>query len=110
MSYSFSKVPGLKTALLSGTGLYMDRFEAKGEPGVIVVHGFGNVFERTLAEGESIHVEPGGFLYKDASVSMDTVSVDLATVEGDSKATQGMKAAKDMAKTVECEWKEYRKS
>jgi uncharacterized protein (AIM24 family) len=97
MSYSFSKVPGLKTALLSGTGLYMDRFEATGEPGVIVVHGFGNVFERTLAEGESIHVEPGGFLYKDASVSIDMVSVDLATVEGDSKATQGMKAAKDMA-------------
>ncbi len=97
MSYSFSKVPGLKTALLSGTGLYMDRFEAAGNPGVIVVHGFGNVFERTLAEGESIHVEPGGFLYKDASVSIDMVSVDLATVEGDSKATQGMKAAKDMA-------------
>jgi uncharacterized protein (AIM24 family) len=97
MSYSFSKVPGLKTALLSGTGLYMDRFEATGEPGVIVVHGFGNVFERMLAEGESIHVEPGGFLYKDASVSIDMVSVDLATVEGDSKATQGMKAAKDMA-------------
>jgi uncharacterized protein (AIM24 family) len=97
MSYSFSKVPGIKTALLSGTGLYMDRFEATGEPGVIVVHGFGNVFERTLAEGESIHVEPGGFLYKDASVSIDMVSVDLATVEGDGKATQGMKAAKDMA-------------
>jgi uncharacterized protein (AIM24 family) len=75
----------------------MDRFEASGNPGVIVVHGFGNVFERTLAEGESIHVEPGGFLYKDASVSIDTVSVDLATVEGDSKATQGMKAAKDIA-------------
>jgi uncharacterized protein (AIM24 family) len=97
MSYSFSKVPGIKTALLSGTGLYMDRFEATGEPGVIVVHGFGNVFERTLAEGESMHVEPGGFLYKEASVSIDMVSVDLATVEGDSKATQGMKAAKDMA-------------
>ena len=52
MTYSFSKVPGLKTALLAGTGLYLDRFEATGEPGVIVVHGFGNVFERTLAEGE----------------------------------------------------------
>ena len=77
MSYSFSKVPGLKTALLSGTGLYLDRFEATGEPGVIVVHGFGNVFERTLAEGESIHVEPGGFLYKDASVSIEVMSVDL---------------------------------
>ena len=66
MSYSYSKVPGLKTALLAGTGLYLDRFEATGEPGVIVVHGFGNVFERTLAEDEMIHVEPGGFLYKDA--------------------------------------------
>ena len=98
MTYSFSKVPGLKTALLAGTGLYLDRFEATGEPGVIVVHGFGNVFERTLAEGEMIHVEPGGFLYKDASVSIEVVSVDLAgSVEGESKATQGVKAAKDMA-------------
>ena len=33
-----------------------------------MLHGYGNVFERTLAEGESIQVEPGGFLYKDASV------------------------------------------
>ncbi len=94
MTYSFSKASGLKTALLSGTGLYLDRFEATGEPGVIVVHGFGNVFERTLAEGEMIHVEPGGFLYKDASVSMEVMSVDLAAgAEGASK----VKAAKDMA-------------
>ena len=63
-----------------------------------MVHGFGNVFERTLAEGEMIHVEPGGFLYKDATVSIEVVSVDLAgSVEGESKATQGVKAAKDMA-------------
>ena len=98
MTYSFSKVPGLKTALLSGTGLYLDRFEATADPGVIVVHGFGNVFERTLADGELIHVEPGGFLYKDATVSIEVVSVDLAgTVEGANKATQGVKAAKDIA-------------
>ena len=97
MTYSFSKMPGLKTALLSGTGLYLDRFEATGEPGVIVVHGFGNVFERILAEGEIIHVEPGGFLYKEATVSIEMVSVDLASAEGASKAGQGVKAAKDIA-------------
>ena len=53
--------------------MYLDRFEAASGPGVIVVHGFGNVFERTLAEGETIHVEPGGFLYKDASVTMEVI-------------------------------------
>ena len=37
-------------------------------------------------------------MYKDASVSIEVVSVDLTgTVEGESKATQGVKAAKDIA-------------
>ena len=61
-----------------------------------MVHGFGNVFERTLAEGEMIHVEPGGFLYKDASVSMEVVSVDLGSAGAEQGASK-VKAAKDMA-------------
>ena len=35
-----------------------------------MLHGYGNVLERTLGPGEKILVEPGGFLYKDASVQM----------------------------------------
>jgi uncharacterized protein (AIM24 family) len=98
LTYSFSKVPGVKTMLMSGTGMYMDRFEAATAPGLVVVHGYGNVFERTLAAGESLHIEPGGFLYKDASVGMEVVTIDIGgSTEGAGKATQGVAAAKDIA-------------
>jgi uncharacterized protein (AIM24 family) len=98
LTYSFSKVPGVKTMLMSGTGMYLDRFEADTAPGVVVIHGYGNVLERTLTEGESIHVEPGGFLYKDAAVTMEVITVDIGgSMEGASKAAQGVASAKDIA-------------
>jgi uncharacterized protein (AIM24 family) len=93
LTYSFSKVPGLKTMLMSGTGMYFDRFEATSAPGLLVVHGYGNVLERTLAAGESLHVEPGGFLYKEASVGMEVITINIGGGEG----AKGMAAAKDMA-------------
>jgi uncharacterized protein (AIM24 family) len=89
LTYSFSKVPGVKTMLMSGTGMYLDRFEADTAPGVVVIHGYGNVLERTLTEGESIHVEPGGFLYKDAAVTMEVIT---------GRGFRGLKAARAMMK------------
>ena len=55
----------------------MDRFVTREAPGLLVLHGYGNVFERRLAAGESIMVEPGAFLYKDGSVTMDVEKVVL---------------------------------
>ena len=40
------------------------------EPGLLLLHGYGNVFERMLQPGENILLEPGAFLYKDSSVTM----------------------------------------
>jgi uncharacterized protein (AIM24 family) len=71
ISYSFVRVKGLTNILFGGQGMYMDRFVTTGAPGLLILHGYGNVFERRLAQGESIMVEPGAFLYKDSSVSMD---------------------------------------
>ena len=48
-------------------------------PGLLILHGYGNVFERRLAAGESIMVEPGAFLYKDSSVTMDVEFQKLGT-------------------------------
>jgi uncharacterized protein (AIM24 family) len=93
LSYSFTKVPGLRTMMMAGTGMYFDRFVATTTPGVLVLHGYGNVFERLLAEGETIQLEPGGFLYKDASVAMEVMNVDIAGAGGN----QGLQAAKQMA-------------
>jgi uncharacterized protein (AIM24 family) len=70
VNYSFVRIKGLVNILFGGQGMYMDRFVTAGAPGLVILHGYGNVFERRLAAGESIMVEPGAFLYKDASVTM----------------------------------------
>lgn len=70
VAYSFVRVKGLTNILFGGQGMYMDRFVTTNTPGLLILHGYGNVFERRLAPGESIMVEPGAFLYKDASVTM----------------------------------------
>lgn len=71
IQYSFIRIKGLFNILFGGEGMFMDRFVTAGESGLLMLHGYGNVFQRTLKAGESILLEPGGFLYKDASVTMD---------------------------------------
>lgn len=78
ISYSFERIKGMKN-VLHGEGMYLDRFITQGEPGILLLHGYGNVFERNLAPGEKILVEPGGFLYKDSSVAMHTVQQNVRT-------------------------------
>lgn len=71
INYSFIRIKGLRNMLFGGQGMFMDRFVTGNEPGMLMLHGYGNVFERTLRPGESILVEPGAFLYKDSSVTMN---------------------------------------
>jgi uncharacterized protein (AIM24 family) len=66
INYSFVRVKGLTNILFGG-------------PGLVLLHGYGNVFERKLKAGESIMVEPGAFLYKDSSVSMEVEFQKLGT-------------------------------
>ena len=77
LTYSFEKLPGLRAMFAASTGMYLDRYVAQGAPGLLVLHGYGNVFQRALGEGETILVEPGGFLYKDSSVAIEVVSINL---------------------------------
>jgi uncharacterized protein (AIM24 family) len=79
ISYSFVRVKGLVNILFGGQGMYMDRFVTGGTPGLLILHGYGNVFERRLAPGETIMVEPGAFLYKDSSVTMEVEFQRLGT-------------------------------
>lgn len=95
VSYTFTKVPGLKTMFMAGTGMYFDEFTATEAPGVVVLHGYGNVFQRELAPGETIELEPGGFLYKDSSVAMEVRTVDIGGAAGG--AAQGLQGAKQLA-------------
>jgi uncharacterized protein (AIM24 family) len=75
--YDFVKIDGLGNMFRGGAGMFMDRFVTAGEPGLLMLHGAGNVFERRLGPGESVLVEPGAFLYKDASVRMAVEKQDV---------------------------------
>jgi uncharacterized protein (AIM24 family) len=79
ISYSFVRIKGLKNVLHGGEGVYMDRFVTSDQPGILLLHGYGNVFERTLGAGEKILIEPGGFLYKDSSVTMTVQQQNIKT-------------------------------
>jgi uncharacterized protein (AIM24 family) len=79
IEYSFVRIKGLANVLHGGGGMFMDRFVTQGASGLLVLHGNGNVFERVLAPGEKILVEPGGFLYKDSSVQLNTVQQNVKT-------------------------------
>ncbi len=79
IDYSFVRISGLKTILFGGQGMFMDRFVTTNTPGLVILHGYGNVFERVLKTGESILLEPGAFLYKDSSVAMQVEFQKLGT-------------------------------
>ncbi len=79
LDYSFVRLKGLTNILHGGDGMFMDRFIANAETGLLLLHGGGNVFQRTLAAGETILVEPGAFLYKDSSVALETSQQKVRT-------------------------------
>ncbi|MGA7613796.1 MAG: AIM24 family protein [Thermoanaerobaculia bacterium] len=79
IDYDFERVKGISNILLGGSGFFIDRFHARNGAGILWLHGYGNVFEKTLQPHEQIDVEPGGWLYKDTHVKMETVSQKLST-------------------------------
>lgn len=79
LDYTFARVKGVANMLMGGTGFFIDTFTAHKGDGVLWLHGFGNVFEVFLSVGEQIDIEPGGWIYKDRSVQMETQFQKLAT-------------------------------
>jgi uncharacterized protein (AIM24 family) len=79
ISYTYVQIKGLKNILFGGQGMFMDRFVTGNIPGLLLLHGYGNVFERVLKPGESLLLEPGAFLYKDSSVAMAVEFQQLST-------------------------------
>jgi uncharacterized protein (AIM24 family) len=79
VDYTFERVRGVANLLFGGTGFFIDRFKGQRGDGILWLHGYGNVFEKVLAAGESIDVEPGGWLYKDPRITMDTNLTRLST-------------------------------
>ncbi|HET7025903.1 MAG TPA: AIM24 family protein [Gemmatimonadales bacterium] len=79
VDYAFQRVKGVANLLMGGTGFFIDTFHAARGEGIVWLHGYGNVFELTLAGGESIDVEPGAWVYKDPTVKMETQFQKLTT-------------------------------
>src|SRR3984885_8450087 len=79
INYSFVRIKGLANIIFGGQGMFMDRFVTTNTPGLLILHAYGNVFERVLKRGESVMLEPGGFLYKDSSVTMNVEMQKLST-------------------------------
>ena len=52
-------------------GMFMDRFSAAATPGLLLLHGGGNVFVRRLAPGQTILVKPSALVFKDPTVTMN---------------------------------------
>jgi len=79
IDYTFERVKGVANILFGGTGFFIDKFHGHKGDGILWLHGYGNVFEKVLAAGETIDVEPGGWLYKDPGVRMETTMARLST-------------------------------
>lgn len=79
VEYGYVSVGSVATALFtrtgSRTGLFVDRFTGGAESGVVLLHGYGNVFKKVLEPGEVLDVEPGAWLWKDSSVRMTATSL-----------------------------------
>ncbi len=79
IEYTFTRIKGMGSMLFGSSGFFVDRFHALQQEGVVWLHGYGNVFEKTLGAGEQIDIEPGGWVYREESVQMDIKIMGLKT-------------------------------
>ena len=79
LDFTFTRVKGFANVMFSGTGLFIDTFTCMANEGILWLHGYGNVFEIVLGPGQQIDIEPGGWIYKDPTVRMETVVQGLST-------------------------------
>jgi uncharacterized protein (AIM24 family) len=79
LDYSYERVKGIQNMLLGGTGFFIDKFRATTGDAIVWLHGNGNVFLVELGAGEQLDVEAGAWLYKDPTVTMESITMGLKT-------------------------------
>lgn len=80
VQYDFERIRGVSNMLFGGSQFFIDKFHCTEGDGIIWLHGYGNVFEKHLDEGEQIDIEPGAWLYKSPQLKMDTKIQKLSTI------------------------------
>lgn len=78
LSYGFNRVRGISNLLFGGNGFFVDTFHSDREPGAVWVHAHGNLVEVELGPNEQLDVEPSRWCYKDPSVKMTTVPINVS--------------------------------
>jgi uncharacterized protein (AIM24 family) len=68
LEYTYERAGGFGSMMFGQQGFFIDRFVADNGPAVLWLHAHGNAFEMNLAPGQVIDVEPGGWIYREASV------------------------------------------
>ncbi|HYB28406.1 MAG TPA: AIM24 family protein, partial [Solirubrobacteraceae bacterium] len=63
VQYDYSRQQGFANMFYGG-GFWVDQFFAGDHEGVVWIHGYGNVFEKNLEPGETIDIEPGGWVFR----------------------------------------------
>ena len=77
--YSFERVKGIGSMLFGSQGFFVDRFEGGEGGSTLFLHAAGNAFDIELAPGEIIDVEPGAWVYREASVGYEQKVFGLKT-------------------------------
>ncbi len=78
LSYGFTRVRGMSNLLFGGNGFFVDTFQAGRESGAVWIHAHGNLIEVELGPGEQLDVEPSRWCYKDPTVKMTTVPINIS--------------------------------
>jgi uncharacterized protein (AIM24 family) len=79
LDYTFERVKGVRSMVFGGTGFFVDKFSASNGRASVWIMGAGDVFEAVLDANEQIDIEAGSWLYREASVRMEAVTMGLKT-------------------------------
>lgn len=72
----FERIQGIGNTLLGGNGMFMGTFHAQRD-GTLFVHGLGDTTVMELKSQAAIEAAQHGWLWKDGTVAMDTVTADF---------------------------------
>jgi uncharacterized protein (AIM24 family) len=75
--YGFERVKGFGSIMLGNQGFFVDHFTGGAEGSIVWLHAYGNAFDIVLADGETIDVEPGAWIYRDPTVTYEQKLIGL---------------------------------